>query len=53
MTELDKIKDIESLGLYFVVQYQKSGEILSDDLVTNGSNLTVTNENYKDYIKKR
>jgi hypothetical protein len=47
------LTDIESLGLYFVVQYERNGELVSDELVTNGSNIAVTNDNYKQYINKR
>jgi hypothetical protein len=53
LTELDNLKNIESLGLYFVVQHEKCGEILSDELMTNGSDIPVTNGNYKEYINKR
>lgn len=47
---MDKIGE---LSLYFAVEYNVDGILLSDDLVPDGGNTPVTNSNLDDYIHKR
>ena len=44
---------ISDLGMYFVVNYEADGKIYSDDLISNGSNVPLTNFNLDLYIEKR
>jgi len=46
--------DVESLSLFYVVQYKDSdGELVSDELIPDGANVLVKKENLEDYIEKR
>lgn len=44
---------VSELGIYFEVQVEIQGKVHTDELVKNGSEVLVTNENLDDYIKKR
>ncbi len=48
-----KLDRVDDLGLYFVVQYENDGKIVSDELVPDGNNILVTKTNLNDYIMKR
>jgi hypothetical protein len=41
------------MGLYFVVQYNLEDKLVSDELIPDGSNILVTNNNIDEYILKR
>jgi hypothetical protein len=50
---LKKERDnLDSLEIYFIVQYEKDGKLMTDELVPDGSNIKVTAENLDDYITK-
>ncbi len=54
MKELKRNPNVENLSLYYVVQYKDSdGELVSDELISDGANVLVTGENIEDYIEKR
>jgi hypothetical protein len=53
MKELLKIDRVEDLELYFVVQYEHFGKMVHDELIPNGSNVQVTQDNLDEYIIKR
>lgn len=48
-----KLEKVNELGLYFAVQYESKGEILTDELILNGNNVLVTNGNMDHYIERR
>jgi hypothetical protein len=47
------VEKICDLDVYFVVQYDLNGKLVSDELIPDGSNILVTNNNFNEYIKKR
>jgi len=51
LTELRKMENVENLGLYYVIQRQKEGKLITEDLVVNGESKPVKDIN--DYIEKR
>jgi hypothetical protein len=54
LKELKRNPNVENLSLYYVVQYKDSdGELVSDELISDGANVLVTGENIEDYIEKR
>jgi len=53
LIELQRRQGIEEFGMYFVVNYEIDGEIYSDDLIPDGSNIIVNNNNLDLYINKR
>jgi hypothetical protein len=44
---------LDDLGLYFVVQSNIEGKLVTDELVAGGSNLQVTKDNLDQLIKMR
>jgi hypothetical protein len=54
---LSKLKaykeSLEDFEIYFCVEYECGGKIVSEELVPNGSNIKVTQHNLDDYITKR
>jgi hypothetical protein len=53
LKELKKVNKVNELGLYFVVQYESKGELLTDELIMNGNNVLVSNQNLDNYIERR
>ena len=47
---MDKIDD---LGIFFNLENENNGTIISDDLIPNGSTIAVTKKNLDNYISKR
>lgn len=47
---MDKIDD---LGIFFNLENEHNGTIISDDLIPNGSSIPVTKKNLDNYISKR
>ena len=46
--------ELEQLEVYFNIQYENEHkEIITDDLISNGSNIKVTKDNIDLYIDKR
>jgi hypothetical protein len=49
---MKQCNDIESFGIYYIIQYQDEiGNLKTEELVENGSNIHVTD--YNDYFEKR
>jgi HECT-domain (ubiquitin-transferase) len=44
--------DGEDLGLYYTYETTILGQLITKELIPDGDNILVTNENRKDYIKK-
>ncbi len=45
---------MESLSLYYIVQYKdEDGDLVTDELIPDGANILVKNEDVEDYIEKR
>jgi hypothetical protein len=45
---------VESLSLYYIVQYKdEDGDLVTDELIPDGANILVKNEDVEDYIEKR
>jgi len=53
LKEIENFHDIEDLGLYFIVNYEKKGKIYTEELKENGNNIAVTKNNFREYIDKR
>jgi hypothetical protein len=45
-------ENLESLEIYFIIQYEKDGTLLTDELIPDGNNIKLTSENLEDYILK-
>jgi hypothetical protein len=54
LKELRRSKNVESLCLYYCIQYKdEDGDIISDELIPGGENILVKNDDVEDYIEKR
>ena len=45
--------NIDELELFFVVNYEKDGVIITEEIITEGANMNVTKENLDLYIDQR
>ena len=46
-------EEISSLELYFEIQYKRKNQLVSEELIINGSKIKVNLKNLKDYIQAR
>ena len=53
LLELKKIENIEELELYFLINYEIEGVMYSEELIENGGNIQVKNDNLDQYIEER
>lgn len=51
--DLKKRTIISDLEMYFVIDYEADGKIYSENLISNGSNILLTNHNLDLYIERR
>jgi len=51
--EIKKSQNIEDMGLYFCLQHVEDKQIVTEDLIKNGSHIQVTSSNVEYYIEKR
>jgi hypothetical protein len=51
LSRLKREKDnLEDLEIYFIVQYEMDGRLLTDELIPGGLDIKVTKDNLDDYI---
>lgn len=48
-----KISNINELEIFFVVEYEMGNQIVHDELIPNGANIKVDDDNLHEYILKR
>ena len=53
LKELSKLERISELGLYFSIQDEVDGVLVTEELIPGGNNELVTNLNYDLFIQKR
>ena len=53
MKSLLKIETVNDLGLYFSIQYESAGKLVEDELIPNGRDVAVTDDNLDEFIIKR